>query len=136
MNISEQLVRDEGVRLTAYRDTVGKLTIGIGHNLDDKPISKRAALAILEDDIEDARQALYQKLPWTVNLDEARRGVLINMEFNMGIGGLLGFKNTLAMIQSGEYESAARAMLESHWAQQVGARATRLAEQMRTGEWQ
>src|SRR5699024_12529627 len=74
--------------------------------------------------------------------DEARQGVLLKMCFQMGIGsaahgtGLLGFKNTLAMIERGDYESAAQGMMNSVWAKQTPNRAKRLAEQMRTGEWQ
>ncbi len=48
-----ELERDEGLRLKPYRDTVGKQTIGVGHNLDAKPISERAASCILEDDVAD-----------------------------------------------------------------------------------
>jgi lysozyme len=62
--------------------------------------------------------------------------VLVNMAFNMGINGLLGFKHTLELVRTGNYADAADAMLNSKWAEQVGPRAKRLSEQMRTGEWQ
>jgi lysozyme len=59
--------------------------------------------------------------------------VLINMAFNIGVGGLLKFKNTLAHIRSGQYELAATEMLDSNWARQVHGRAKELALQMRHG---
>jgi lysozyme len=130
-----QLTRDEGCRLKPYKDSVGKLTIGIGRNLDDVGISQDEASVLLGNDIEKASAALRTQLPWTVNLDEARFGVLVNMTFNMGITTMLKFKDTLTHIQAGQYDLAAESMLKSQWARQVGARAQRLSDQMRTGEW-
>ena len=75
------------------------------------------------------------RLPWIDKLTPARQAALINMAFNLGIGGLLGFKNTLAAIEQGDYVRAARGMLASKWATQVHGRADELAAQMRTGEW-
>lgn len=134
--LTKQLTRDEGVRLKPYKDSVGKLTIGIGRNLDDVGISAVEASKLLENDILKAQQNLYEALPWVEHLDEARIGVLLNMTFNMGIGGLLKFKTTLGLIQNGKYDDAASAMLDSTWAKQIGARAIRLAQQMRIGVWQ
>ena len=136
MNLIDQLKRDEGMKLKPYKDSVGKLTIGIGRNLDDVGINELEAEWLLHNDIFRAEAALEKVLPWTADLDEIRRAALINMTFNMGIGGLLGFKNTLAAIQEGRYNDAADGMLESKWATQVGPRAHRLALQIKTGEWQ
>jgi lysozyme len=136
MTIVDQLTRDEGVRLKPYRDSVGKLTIGIGRNLDDKGISLAEAQILLQDDIRDVQADLQRALPWAYQLDDARRSVLENMAFNMGVEKLLGFHDTLSFIQRGMYEQAAHAMMQSLWARQVGLRAVRLAEQMRTGVWQ
>src|SRR5690242_10186792 len=119
-NIHDQLIRDEGVRYKAYKDSLGYLTIGVGHNLSAKPISRRAVDVILEDDLNEAIQALESALPWVVNMDRIRYAVLVNMTFNMGIGGLLQFKNTLQDVQAGNYSEASRRMLQSTWAKQVG----------------
>ena len=59
----------------------------------------------------------YDSLPSKVQL------VLIDMCFNLGIGGLLTFKNTLLLIKTGQYKKAANEMLKSQWAKQVGNRA-------------
>lgn len=135
MNIFDQLKRDEGLRLTPYVDTVGKITIGYGTNLSDG-IEEDEASYLLNRRAVNAAIALSKALPWTNQLPDPRRGVLINMTYNMGIHGLLQFKNTLALVESGDYDKAADAMLESKWANQVGARAHRLSVQMRSGEWQ
>ena len=129
-----ELVRDEGLRLRIYKDTVGKLTIGVGRNLDDVGISKDEAYLMLDNDIQRTSDSLDKNLPWWKTLDEVRQRVILNMAYNLGINSLLGFKNTLAMIKTGKYTEAAAAMLNSKWAGQVGARAQRLAEQMAKGE--
>src|SRR5512146_2123994 len=107
LNVLDQLKRDEGLRLTPYRDSVGKLTIGYGHNLDAKGITVAVAEYILHEDMLDAAEELERALPWVKSLDEPRHAVLINMAFNMGMGscergtGLLGFNRTLELIREG-----------------------------------
>jgi lysozyme len=86
----------------------------------------------------------YQDLPrnwpafWLGGGDkmDARRGVLVNMAYNLGVTGLLSFKKMLSAYKKGAFVEAAQHMLDSKWAKQVGDRAKRLAEQMRSGEWQ
>lgn len=131
--LEQALVRDEGLRTRPYRCTAGKLTIGVGRNLDDVGITPAEAMALLRNDINVVTVALDARLPWWRTLDEARQHVIINMAFNMGIATLLTFKNTLALIQAGKFEDAAAAMLQSKWARQVGPRARRLAAQMKEG---
>ena len=133
--IKTQLVRHEGLKLKPYRCTAGKLTIGIGRNLDDRGISQKEAYAMLDRDIQDCEQRLLEEIPNIYNnLDEVRQSVLLNLCFNLGIKGLLEFKNTLAFIGAGDWERAANNMLASKWAKQVGHRAIELSELMRKGK--
>jgi lysozyme len=129
----EQLIDHEGERLFPYSDTVGKLTIGVGRNLTDVGISKEESRLLLYNDIEKVVDGLDAALPWWDSLSEARQRVLADMAFNLGLKGLLGFKNTLALIQAGDYDEAADNMLLSKWATQVGRRAQTLAGLMRRG---
>ena len=138
--LTAQLRRDEGTKATAYQDSLGLLTIGVGRLIDSR--KPGAGLRpdeidyLLRNDINDRVQALTKALPMLFpKLDEARRGVLVNMAFQLGTAGLLGFKSTLALIAEGRYTEAAEQMLKSKWATQTPARAKRLAEQMKTGEW-
>ena len=135
-SLKDQLVRDEELRLKPYTDSVGKLTIGVGRNLTDKGISFQEAQGLLANDIADATADLQAKLPWTATLDDVRKGAMVNMTFNIGIGGLLEFHDFLARMQRGDFSGAAGAMLDSLWARQVGTRATRLSIQIEKGEWQ
>lgn len=136
-NIIEQLQRDEGLRLLAYRDTRGFLTIGYGRNLDAEGISKDEATYMLQQDIIHWGQLLTKNLPWFTALDSVRQGVLLNMCHNLGLGGLLSFKRFLLLMASGLYDAAATDLESNHkWMTQVGTRAQRLVLQIRTGEWQ
>lgn len=129
----KELRRDEGVRLKPYRDSVGKLTVGIGRNLDDVGISDAEADFLLANDIARSVADLDRALPWWRTLDEVRQRVLANMAFNVGITKLLTFKNTLRMVKDAEYGAAAEAMKASLWHRQVGPRAVRLEQMMRDG---
>ena len=133
--IISQLVRHEGLRLKPYRCTAGKLTIGVGRNLDDCGISQKEAYALLDNDIRNCEQQLLDEIPVIYNaLDEVRQSVLLNMCFNLGLKGLLSFNNTLSFIAVGDWERAANGMLASKWAKQVGRRAIELSELMRKGK--
>lgn len=129
------LIKHEGLRLKPYRDTVGKLTIGVGRNLDDRGITRDEALYMLENDIHIVEEELDQRIPWWRELDDVRQEVLLNMAFNLGVPKLMKFKNFLRALKEGNYAQAADEMLDSLWAQQVGRRAKELALAMRNGEY-
>ena len=128
-----ELIHDEGKVSHAYADSEGYLTIGVGHLIDKRKgggLSDAAIDFILDEDIDRFEAALDEKLPWWRQLDDVRQRVLLNMAFNLGINGLLTFRNTLAAVQRGDYALAAKGMLRSKWGSQVGIRANRLAAKM------
>lgn len=127
---------DEGVVEHAYEDSEGYLTIGVGHLIDKRKggkLSKASIDFILDEDIDLKWEELTRAIPWIVNLNEPRQHVLLNMAFNLGVDGLLEFKDTLRFIGAGEFKQASVAMLDSKWARQVGDRAKRLAKVMEVG---
>ena len=117
-----------------YLDSLGIPSIGVGHNLRDVPISNEAVEQIFVDDLAQKIQEVEAAFPWAAALSEPRQGVLINMAF-MGIGRLRGFVKMLAAMEAGDWEAAARELLDSKYAGQVGARADRLAQQLREDRW-
>lgn len=138
-SLAEQLEQEEGRRRAAYQDHLGYWTIGVGRLIDARKgggLSDSEVDLLLANDIDRKTQEVRTALPWIDAMDEPRRAVVIGMAFQMGTAGLLGFKNTLAAMQRRDYETAAAGMLRSLWAQQTPGRAHRLAEQMRTGQWQ
>ncbi|WP_250501978.1 glycoside hydrolase family protein [Caballeronia sp. AZ7_KS35] len=136
-----ELRRDEGVRYSTYNDTKGIPTVGVGHNLQAKPLptgwkcplNDVQVNSLLDDDLADVFCDLDRSLPWWSDLNDVRQRVLANMAFNLGITKLLGFRNTLAAMRQGKFDAAADGMLNSAWATQVKVRANRLADMMRKG---
>jgi lysozyme len=126
------LILDEGLRLKPYLDTVGKISIGIGRNLDDRGISEREALMLLEGDITIAMADLDRNVPWWRDLPEPAARALTNMCFNLGWPRLSEFAVMLIALEAGECRQAAAAALDSRWARQVGHRAERIAELYRS----
>ena len=133
--LAEQLEKHEGLKLKPYLDTVGKLTLGIGRNLEDKGITRDEAFVMLNNDVDYFYKKLDAELPFFKTLNDARQNVLVNMAFNLGVYGLLSFKMTLRLIEYGDFENASNEMLDSKWALQVGSRAIELSKQLRTGEF-
>jgi lysozyme len=119
-----------------YQDSRGFWTIGVGHCIDrciaGAGISAPVSAQLLEQDIARAELDLDYHLPWWRELTDVRQRVLLNMAFNLG-DRLLGFRKALTAMQGGDWSTAATEMLDSQWAAQVGPRAQRLAEAMRSG---
>ena len=145
--LKSELVRDEGYRSYAYKDTVGVWTGGVGHNLMHEnpydimrwtreslpdPISDEQIGIWFDQDIKDAIKAAINWLEWDVffGLTATRKRVVINMAFNLGAKRIKGFKNLRAAIQRNDYANAAFEMNKSKWYRQVKGRADRLIMMM------
>jgi len=138
MNLKDQLIRDEGVVRHAYEDSLGFTTIGVGRLIDVRRgggLSPAEIDFLLTNDIGEKTAQVLEALPWATDLNEPRFAVLVNMAFQMGIRGLLGFSGMLAAVKDGDYKAAAEHMLDSKWEKQTPDRAHRLANQMESGEW-
>ena len=134
--LERQLIEHEGLRLKPYHDTADppRLTIGVGRNLDDVGLRSEAeAIYLLRSDIEAIWRELTRRWPTVATLDDVRRDVILDMAFNLGAGGLMRFRKTLAYIEDGKFTAASIEMLRSRWADQVGTRAIRLSEMMASG---
>ena len=139
-----ELTRDEGQKLFVYDDATGLPlkpgmvcegwpTIGIGRNLAGRGITAIEARLLVNDDIDAVLTELESAFPWFSRLDDVRQRVLVNMGF-AGVATLKGFHDMLGCIADGDYAGAADALLDSAYARQVGARAVRLAQMMRSGQ--
>lgn len=159
--IEEQLILHEGLRLEVYKCPAGYWTVGVGRNLEGKPLTKSEqerilgrsgltpdqvidilkergvtkdeALFLLANDIEDAVKDLSH-FEWYENLDPVRKKVVIDMRYNLGPTRFREFRQMIAALARGDYKAAAAEMVDSAWYHQVGTRARRLVEMMRTGE--
>lgn len=130
----QHLVWAEGERLDLYKDSVGIQTIGVGHNIEEKGISKRVSRLMLDDDIQEVVDGVRNLDYWN-DLDSVRQLVIADMVFNLGLPRFLRFVNLNKALLIQDYNLAAAEMIDSKWHRQVGRRAVKLVEAMKTGEW-
>lgn len=149
--IIQRLVFHEGCKLMPYRCSRGYLTIGVGRNLETNPltneelkvcgdykhgITKNAAFYLLRNDI-DRVITECKRLPMWVQLDNERQYALLDMCFQLGIGGLMGFKKMLSALGVGNYKEAAEHCLDSKYARSdTPGRAKRIAKTIETGRFE
>jgi len=139
--LRERIKRHEGLRLYPYKDSTGNWTIGYGHKMDtvsqhihQHGLSEEEVNHLFDLDFKIAERVL-SLLPDRVrrNCNEIRRGVLIEMIFQMGIYGVMKFKKMLAALEVPDFEVAADEMLLSRWYQQTPSRCRELSDIMRAG---
>jgi len=160
-SLEDQLILHEGLRLEVYKCPAGYWTVGVGRNLEGKPltkgeqeyilgcsglepeqviailkergISKDEALFLLANDIEDAVKDL-SNFDWFEDLDPVRKKVVIDMRYNLGPTRFRQFKRMIAALARGDYKQAAAEMVDSKWYHEVGNRSKRLVRMMESGE--
>ena len=130
-----RLSLDEGRKTKPYRCTAGKLTIGVGRNLDDRGLRDSEIDLMLTNDIAEAAGECRRLVRSFDQLSDVRQEVLVNMMFNLGYTRLAGFRKFLDALSRSDWTEAANQMLDSKWADDVGDRADRLATAMRKGAW-
>jgi len=131
----EQLKIHEGFRSNVYTCSGGKKTLGYGRNLEDIGISEEEAEMLLKNDIYEATNQLLNAFPWMATFSDVRISAMINFTFNVGIGTVRKFSNTIEYLKNEDWEAAADEMMDSKWAEQVGNRAIQITEQIRTSRW-
>ncbi len=133
MNLINQLKRHEGIRLKPYRDSVGKLTVGIGRNIDDVPFSMDEVELMLANDIRRSESDLDYIIEGWRDYSEDRKQALTNMVFNLGLTRFRTFKKMIVAINQEDWQEASIQALDSKWATQVGSRANELSDMLRDG---
>lgn len=138
--LAAMLERDEGRVKHVYFDSLGYATIGVGHLVDKRlggGLPDAIIDALLKYDIAEKTAQLFAQFPWARKLDDARKAVLVSMTFQLGIGGLLGFKRAMDAMSQGSWNAAADRFLQSKVArEQAPIRWQRFAQQIRSGQWQ
>jgi len=132
----EIIKQEEGLVPFAYADSLGYATIGYGRLIDQRSggISQSEAEYLLKNDIDRVIENVDARLPWLEKHPDHVKMALYNMAFQMGVAGLLQFKNTLHYVRDGLYSKAADNALLSQWAKQTPARAKRIAAQLKGEE--
>lgn len=143
-DLRAELARDEGYRLSAYRDSLGYWTIGIGHLLGDvarmTSITPAEAEALLNADIDVAERLARSVVPLFDGMNDVRQRALVNMAFNRGQHLVTSTQILPAIVQATktnltvDWIAVAVVIANSQWAQQVGSRAARLGFMFEKGE--
>lgn len=146
-NITSLLQYEEGFREKPYLCSEGYPTVGTGIRIGPKgadlknyefTVPREVDAVWLQSILNRTMRDMLsnERIAKAMNvLDEARTAVLVSMAYQMGVPGLAQFKNTLYLVETKQFEEAAKAMLDSKWARQTPNRARRHAEQMRSGLW-
>ena len=114
----------EGFRGQPYDDTRGDATLGYGTKL---PITEAEGTWLLETRLADTHARLAKAWAPYGGLNKARQGALLDMAYEVGVDGLLGFHDMLAALERGDWKGASAAALDSLWAEEVPHRAKFLA---------
>ena len=144
--LKKQLEFEEGRKLHAYICPAGYKTIGVGHNLEANPrfdgelipdqIDDDFCDKLLDNDIKSVELQLRSRwFGFNKILPGARRDAAINMAFQMGVSGFLGFKKMVKALETGNWNKAYDEALDSDWARQTPQRAKRVAGQLRSGQY-
>ena len=136
--IIEMLRKHEGIETHAYTDTVGKVTIGVGRNIDSKGgigISDEEIDYLLTNDVRRVNAELVAGFSWYNAIAPARKDAMMDICFNLGLPRLKKFKKALSAMALGDYEAAATEFLDSRWAKQVGQRAITITNMIRSGSY-
>lgn len=147
LNITSLVQYEEGFREKPYLCSEGYPTVGTGIRIGPKgadlknyefTVPREVDAVWLQSILNRTMRDMLsnERIAKAMNvLDEARTAVLVSMAYQMGVPGLAQFKNTLYLVETKQFEEAAKAMLDSKWARQTPNRAKRHAEQMRSGLW-
>lgn len=96
-------------------------------------ISIDAARHKLEDEMLAHLHVLDKVLPKWQEMPDVVKTVLANLAFNLGTR-FWQFKNTIKLLNAGNFPAAADNLQASLWYKQVGGRAVRLVKRLRTGK--
>ena len=134
----EMIKRHEGVKSKVYLCSAGYETIGVGRNISESGLglSDDEIDYLLANDIERVKGELSKTYFWFASMNEARQEAMIDICFNLGLTRLRGFVKALTAMSREQFDIAADEFMDSKWAKQVGMRATRVTEMIRTGEYQ
>ena len=122
MTIEKYLIKHEGLKLKPYVDTVGKMTIGVGRNLDDNGIEVDEALYMLRSDIKTAQDDLKSIFKNFEELPDNAKLALTDMMFNLGKTRFSKFKKMIKAVKKKNYKKAAKEAKNSKWCKQVKIR--------------
>lgn len=134
----ERIIEHEGIRKSVYKDSLGYDTIGIGFLCDARKnagLSVDECMLILNSRIANLERQLIVN-SWFTKQDLVRKGVLVELAYNLGVAGLKRFKKFLTAMDAREYDVAVDELIDSKWSTQIGkSRLNNILKRVRTGSY-
>ncbi len=138
--LKEQIKEHEGFVPRTYKDSLGKRTIGFGHLCvepeqwdDDKEYTREELERVFDNDFEEALKNA-ESLIGERSINFIAKQVIIEMVFQLGIGGVGKFKKMWSALDNEDYGEASFQMMDSLWAKQTPSRAEKLSQKMRSAK--
>ena len=138
--LKEQIKEHEGFVPRTYKDSLGKKTIGFGHLCvepeqwdDDKEYTREELERVFDNDFEEALKNA-ESLIGERSINFIAKQVIIEMVFQLGIGGVGKFKKMWSALDNEDYGEASFQMMDSLWAKQTPSRAEKLSQKMRSAK--
>ena len=122
----DDIKAEEGFSGTVYVCSEGFDTVGYGSRM---PITKEEAELLLEYGLKGMKAQLTGYL-YDIDIKDEAWDILFNMSYQMGVKGVLNFKNMIKALKNNDYKEASIQMLDSLWAKQTPNRAKRLSDRM------
>ena len=122
----DDIKQEEGFKGVVYKCTEGFDTIGYGTKL---PIDEEEATLLLEYRLNKTRANLLSSL-YNYDLPNEVWDILLNMSYQLGVGGVLKFKKMLEALKNKDYVEASKQGMDSLWAKQTPNRAKRLMDRL------
>ena len=132
--LERMLIRHEGKRSLPYECSAGKITVGVGRNLEDNPLTEEEIMYLLRNDIARCEKEL-NRYSWFRMMDKPRQDACLDLLFNIGLTRFLQFRRMIKAFENRDYDLASKELLDSKYALQVGARANELSEIIRTNKY-
>ena len=127
----EQIKEHEGFRSRVYTCTENHLTIGYGFKVSSLELTEDICELILKEKLIKLYSRVDKQIPFFKQLPVEIQDVILNMCYQMGVGGVCKFKKMLAAMNEKDWTKAADEMIDSKWYRQTKNRALQLSEIVR-----
>ena len=131
MSLIESIKRHEGYVGIVYKDSLGIDTIGYGFAIKDLELDEDICEIILERKLKELETRVNLKFKWFIYMPQEIKDVVMEMCYQLGVGGVSKFKKTIAYLQNKQWEEASVEMLDSLWAKQTPNRAKELSNRVK-----
>ena len=130
-DLKESIKQHEGYVGVVYKDSLGIDTIGYGFAIKDLELDEDICDMILDRKLRDLQSMVNLKFTWYRYMPQEIRDVVMEMCYQLGVGGFSKFKKTIAYLQNKQFHDASQEMLDSLWAKQTPNRAKELSNRVK-----